>query len=362
MTRQISSRQAGCIVFFLILGSAVTYMPERVAGRDAWISTLLAVPAGVAILAMVIGVQTMFPGRNILEISEMLLGRIWGKLANVLYLGFLFLLAVLYLYDLMTLLHSVLLYVNRFYLNGVLILSCAYGVYLGVNSVARLVELLIGLTIFFLLLAFLIMVLCCADFSYFTPVLTDLGAVLAGALYTVNWPFAQVSLLLMYLPLVVDLDTKAKEIYRWYLAAALFMLSKSILTVAVVGRELTLLSRFPLYEAFRIIRVGDFQRIELFFFIPVFVCGLLVLLFSYQGLILGMQKLFKLDNHRAVILPSGLLLISLSSYMFESDLEMVFIETLLPFIMLPINLFFPLLLFIGGKIYLKRQDRFLSSR
>jgi spore germination protein KB len=125
---------------------------------------------------------------------------------------------------------------------------------------------------------------------------------------------------------------------------------------------LSIMSRFPFYEAFRIMRVGDFERIELFFFALVFVCGLLALLFCYQGLVLGIQKLLQLENYRAIILPLGLLLISLMLYMFPSDLEIMFFERILPFVMLPVQLFFPLLLFIGGKIYFKRQGKPLADR
>lgn len=358
----IKSRQLGFIVFSLLLGSAVTYMPESSAGRDAWICTVLAGLLGVVILGMVIGTQKMFPGRNGLEISQLILGPVMGKLAHVLYLGLLLLLAAFYLYDLMILLHSVVLYQNKYYLNGVLILCCAYGVYLGINAVARLVELLIAFVLAFLLLAYLDLIICCADFTHFTPVMADLRLILAGTLYTTNWPFAQVSLLLIYLPWVVDLASRAKEIYRWYLLAALILLIRSILTVAAIGEELTFLSRFPFYEAFRIMEVGGFQRIDLFFFVVILVSGLLALLFFYQGLVLGMQKLFKLPEYRVLILPLGLLLITLNFYMFDSDLEVMFLETLLPFITLPIHLFYPLLLFIGGKIYIKRQEKTLTAR
>ena len=133
----------------------------------------------------------------------------------------------------------------------------------------------------------------------------------------------------MYLPFVLDLAKRAKEIYCWYLIAALILVIRSVMTVAVVGEELSIMSRFPFYEAFRIMRVGDFERIELFFFALVFVCGLLALLFCYQGLVLGIQKLLQLENYRAIILPK-LLLISLMLYMFPSDLEIMFFEGFFP--------------------------------
>jgi hypothetical protein len=59
MNTHLSSRQVGFMAFCLLLGTAVTYMPENSAGRDAWICTLLAIPVGVSILALVIGVQKM---------------------------------------------------------------------------------------------------------------------------------------------------------------------------------------------------------------------------------------------------------------------------------------------------------------
>jgi spore germination protein KB len=362
MNTHLSSRQVGFMAFCLLLGTAVTYMPENSAGRDAWICTLLAIPVGVSILALVIGVQKMFPGRNILEVSQLVMGRSLGLLAYLVYLALLFLMAILYLYDLMILLHSVLLYINKYYLNAIIILSCSYGLYRGVTAIARLVELMVGLILFFLLLSFFILIICCADFSQLTPVMADIKPILAGTLYVANWPLAQASLLLMYLPFVLDLAKRAKEIYYWYLIAALILIIRSVMTVAVVGEELSIMSRFPFYEAFRIMRVGDFERIELFFFALVFVCGLLALLFFYQGLVLGIQKLLQLENYRAIILPLGLLLISLMLYMFPSDLEIMFFERILPFVMLPVQLFFPLLLFIGGKIYFKRQGKPLADR
>jgi spore germination protein KB len=93
MNTHLSSRQVGFMAFCLLLGTAVTYMPENSAGRDAWICTLLAIPVGVSILALVIGVQKMFPGRNILEVSQLVMGRSLGLLAYLVYLALLFLMA-----------------------------------------------------------------------------------------------------------------------------------------------------------------------------------------------------------------------------------------------------------------------------
>lgn len=357
MNWQISSRQAGFILFTLILGSAVTYMPESPAGRDAWISTVLAAPVGVYVLILIIGTQKMFPGKSMLEVSELVLGSWMGKMVNVLYVGLLFIMAAFYLYDLVVFLHSILLDLSMYYLYALLMLAVSYGVYQGVNAVSRLVELMVWIMPFFLGLAFLIMLICCADFSQLTPVLAEVKPVLVGAFYAANWPFAQASLLIMYLPLVVDLADKQKVIYIWYMVAAVIMVMRSALAVMVVGEGIILLSRFPMFEAFRLIKASDFERIELFFFILVFTTGLLALLFSYQALIMGMQKLFNLKEITPLILSGGIFLIAMSNYMFGSDLEVLLLETMVPFIMLPIQLLYPALIYMAGRIYLKGRGK-----
>ncbi len=351
----IASRQAGFLIFTLILGSAVIYMPESMAGRDAWTSTLLAAPMGIFILLLVISIQNMFPGMNMLEISEIVLGKFFGNVFNAFYIWLLFLIASFYLYDLTAFLNIIIMDLKVYTIYAIIILAAAYCLYKGINAVARLVELLVWLIPFFIVLSFIILIICCSDFSHLTPVLADLKPVLAASIYTANWPFAQSSVLMMYLPFVTDLPAKQKVIYIWYIIAASIMVMRSALTISVMGEGLTLLARFPLYEAFRLMKLSEFQRIELFFFALVFITGLFALLFSYQGLIIGIQKLFKLQDMRHLILPAGLLLIVLTSYMFRADLEILFLETMVPFSMLPIHILYPSIIFAAAKIYQKKK-------
>ncbi len=353
---KIVSRQAAFMIFILILGSAITYMPESTAGRDAWVSTLMAAPLGIYILWLIISIQNMFPGMNMLDISEVVLGKLLGKILNVFYICLLFTVAVFYLYDLAIFLDMLLFDLQRYVTYAILILAAAYCIYKGVNAVARLIELMVGLIPFFLALAFLALVASRSNFSYLLPVLADWRPVLAGSLYAANWPFVQVSILIMYLPFVSDLAEKGRTIYAWYLIGALILVVRSVVTISVLGVKLSNSSRFPFYEAFTLLKWSNFERVELLFFGVIFLSSFLGLLLGYQGLVMGVQKLLVRDDMRYLILPVGLLLVILTTYMFPSDIEIFCREVrVLPFITLPVHIFYPSIIFGAAKFYQKRN-------
>ncbi len=352
----IASRQAAFLTFFLVLGSAIIYMPESIAGRDAWLATLLAVPIGLYILFVIINIQLMFPGMNMLDISELVLGKSPGRILNIFYVWLLFIISVFYLYDLFIFIDIVILDLKRYVHYSILILLAAYCIYKGVNTLARLGELLWWIAALSIALSILLSFVCCSEFSYLTPVLADWKPVVAGSLYAANWPFAQISVLIMYLPFVSDLADKRRTIYTWYLIGALILVVRSVLVISILGAELTMFSRQPAYQALRLLEAGTFEHIDMVFFGLLFITSFFALLISYQGLVMGVQKLLNRDDMRYLILPVGLLLVVFASYMFTTDVQ-VFIRQVrvLPFHTLPIHLLYPSIILIAGKIYQKRK-------
>ncbi|KUG04602.1 spore germination protein gerkb [hydrocarbon metagenome] len=353
---QIASRQVAFLTFALIIGSAIIYMPESIAGRDAWLSTLLAVPVGLYILFVIITVQLMFPGMNMLDISELVLGRFAGRTLNAFYVWLLLIMSIFYLYDLFVFLDIVIFDLKRYVHYGIFILLAAYCIYKGINAVARLVELLVWVIVLFLLLGIFIATICCSQFSHLLPVLADWRPVMAGSLYAANWPFAQVSMLIIYFPYVSDLADKRRTIYTWYLMGALILIIRSVLIISILGVEITRFSRHPVYQALRLLQVGTFERIDLTFFALLFLSGFFALLVCYQSLVMGLQKLMDRDENRYLILPVGLLLVVLTSYMLTADVEVFPLQVqVLPFHTLPIHILYPSIILIAGKIYQKRK-------
>lgn len=358
MQERILSQQLAVLMFLQLLGSALIFVPEANAGRNALIATILAAPVGFFILAIILRLQMMFPGVSIFKIAELSLGRIPGKIVNSIYLWIVFVISILYLGDLITLLRQLFMLMPQFSLRTLIILTAAFCIYKGVTNIARLGEVVIGFVIMLLILGFLVP-LSLVDIDNLKPVLSEWRTVVGALGYVANWPFAEVTVLALLLPLVNDLPTGYRKIVWWYVAAAVVLILRTALVLAVLGTELAQASSFPLYLVFRQVEVQTFQRIELFFFALWFTTSFMAILVYYLGVVLGLKELFGLPSYRSLILPVGLLIVTMSIYTIKSDIYFFQILSFAsPFHNLPVNLLYPLLVFLAALIgYKKVQDK-----
>jgi len=354
MDNRISSQQMAFLLFFVLLGTSLIYVPESDAGRNAWISTILAALVGFSLLAVMLRLQLMFPGISIFKIAELSLGRIPGKILNGVFLYVIFVIALLSLGDLVTMLRQLFPYAPQFSLRTIIILTVAYCLYKGVTNVARLTEAALGYTLLFIAIGFLVpanMV----DLSNLQPVLSYWRTMLGAIAYGANWPYAQIAVLVLLLPMVTDLQKGYPKLVTWYIIATVILTLRTLLVLAVLGPELTLINAFPLYRVFRLAEVQTFQRIELFFFAMWFTTGFMQLLIYYLGFVVGLQDLFGLKNYRSMILPAGLLIVIMSIYTISS--EMYFLQVLTPASIphdLPVNLFYPFTVLVAASIGYKK--------
>ncbi|MGR6837189.1 GerAB/ArcD/ProY family transporter [Syntrophomonas erecta] len=346
----IYSKQLAFLVFMLLLGSALIYVPEASTGRNAWLSTILAAGAGLLVLTIIIKLQLMFPGTSIFKISELALGKIPGKFLNAVYLWMVLLVATTYLYDSISFLRIIFPFMPFLSLRALLLLTAAYCLYKGIGSLGHLAELLIGPVIFFFLLG-LLAPLNLMDFGHLKPVLAEWKPALAGIVYGANWPYAEVSILALLLPFTSDLKEEKRFIYYWFVAGLVALFLRTLVVLTVLGPDQVGILRFPLYEVFRLVSVQNFQRVELFFFILWFSTGFMAILIYYQGLVLGLKELFSLSGYRILILPSGLGILVLSAYMIRTDIEFLSVESMvLPFHDLPIHILYPALVYLLARI------------
>jgi spore germination protein KB len=358
MQNHLTSQQVAFMVFLQILGSALVFLPEASAGRNAWISSILAALVGFYVLAIILRLQLMFPGISIFKIAELSLGRIPGKILSSIYLWVVWVISLFYLSDLLSLLRLLFPLLPAFSLRTIIVLTAAYCIYKGVTNIARLAELVIGFVIFLLAVAFLAP-LSIADFSNLLPVLSEWHTMAGAAFYGADWPFAEVAVFALLLPLVNDLPNGFRKIIWWYLAAAVVMTLRTVLVLAVLGPEVSGAASVPLYLVFRLVEVQNFQRIELFFFSLWFTTAVIAGLVYYLGVVLGLKELFGLKNYRSLTLPVGLLIVTMSIYMIRSDMYFVQVLNANSFLLfLPINLLYPTIVLLAALIgYKKIKDK-----
>lgn len=354
MENRLSSQQLALLLFYLLLGSSLIYVPESLAGRNAWISNILAAFVGFFILALMLRLQLMFPGISIFKIAELSLGQIFGKIINGLYLYVVFAITLLSVGELITMLRQLFPLAPIFSLRTLIILTAAYCLYKGATSVARLAEVTASFILLFIMIGFLVPT-SQVEISNLQPVLSEWRTMVGAVIYGANWPYAQITVLVLFLPMVTDLEKGYSKIITWFIIAVGILTLRTLLVLAVLGPEGNLISAFPLYEVFRLAEVQTFQRIELFFFALWFTTGFMQVLLYYLGLTIGLKELFGLKDYRSIVLPAGLLIVTMTIYVISSDLY--FLQILTPASIphdLPLNLLYPLIVFLAALIGYKK--------
>ncbi|CFX10257.1 Spore germination GerAB [Syntrophomonas zehnderi OL-4] len=360
--KPLSSRQLAFMVFFLLPGSSLVYFAGMAARQDAWLAAGIAVFSGLGMLYVIMQVHSLFPGKNITQICPLVLGKVPGTILNILFFWSLFILTLSLIYDLTSVLKIIYPLFPTLLLIALIILTSSYCLFKGLQSIGILADVSIGVCLFFILLSFILFIPL-MDLAKLAPVLENWKPLMAGVIYSADFPFNEVVILALFLPTVHDLASRGRIIYYWYLISALFLVLFDLQLVAVLGPGLAQLYTFPLFELFRLAGFGDFQRLEMLFFLLWFITGLFAILIYFQGLIFVTRDILGLKQDRALILPVGLCLLVFSYVMFPTEiiyLELGFKYT--PVYTFPVNVLYPLIVLVAALIYRKRRSGYQSEQ
>ncbi len=355
--KPLSIQQLGFLIFLLLLGSSLVFIPGKAAAQDAWIATFLAMGIGLCVLFVIIKLQAMFPGQRITQISTNVLGKIPGTLFNLLFFWSIFAIQITFLFDIIMILKIIYPLLPSTILYTLLVLTCVYCLYKGLLVMGRLGELFIWISLLFIVVGFFL-ALPLIDLANLKPILLGWKPLAAGTLYAADWPFDEIIIFGLFLPMVVDFQENKSRLYWWYLTGGLILILFDLEMVSILGAKLADIYQFPLFEVFRLSGFGDFQRVELFFFILWFITGITAIIIYYQGLCLIVQDVFSLKDYRPLILPIGLCLVVFTLYMFPNTVEYNLMGfKYLPIYTFPVNFLYPTILLGAAKLREKRLQK-----
>lgn len=356
---RIVCRQFAFMTFLCMLGTAFILSPGSAAGNNSFISMLAGALIFFFILRMIIKMQITFPGVSILQISKHSLGTIIGTIFNTIYLGALFLIIILSLYDYTSFFILIFPHIPPLIIEAIIILTIININYHGVSILGRIND---SLTVIVLLMAVIALIIPVAhiNWSNLLPLFAEWEPIVGGTLIAANWPFGEVVLLTLLLPFVTDLQQNSRTIYLWYGIAGVIMFMGTIVVIGVLGSETVVFMRFPLFNVLRNITLAGFQRIELFFFFLWFLIEGSVINCYFTCLSVGLKESLGLKNKTVLLFPAGLLVIVMMNYMFPSDLGMLRVETVtMIFLTLPVFLLYPAVVFIAARLRRNKISAFM---
>lgn len=357
MPKAVLSHKQFCMILYVyLIGASMIFVPEiGFAGKDAWISTILATVGGIFLLTVWLFLQRKFPGMSLIQYGIKLLGPWIGYPIGIYLVFVMFIISTLIIEDLV-IITSIIMLPNTptIVIRASFITVAIYSCYKGIESIARMCELAI------IPLSLLIIILPVLQWeaigvAVLRPVwIINWKGVMVGTINSLVFPFAEVLIPAMLLPFV-SADKKAGKFYLLsVLLAGAMLLIRTLIALMALGPDLTARLTVPMVSLFRLIELGIFlNRVE-GLLLGIWYIGLLMKLSItvYAGT-LGLAQIIGVKRLENLWLPMAAVtfFVSLSRYPTLADFGF-FSFYVLPFLALPGELLYPPIL---GIVYWLRS-------
>ncbi len=350
---KISDLQLLFLIITFIQGSVLlTSFLDPVTKHDTWLVIISGFLISMPFVLVYIALAQMFPGKNLVEINDMIYGSYLGKLLSIIYFCFFLLLFA-----------SNLRIVSDFY-NGfimadtpvllfliVFTLVCAYGVRNGIETIAR-ISFALWLVSFLILAITIILLMNDMKLSNFLPVFEiPLTAFLQGTHITLTIPFCEILVFLMVIPSLNNMKHVRKYTLMGLTLGAFLLLATSVRNTAVLG-ILTTIQSSSSYQVARLIDIGIvFTRVEVLISIGITLLLFMKISLLYYAAVLNISQIMRLRSYYPLILPIGIIAVCLALIMFNSTIDQGFEATYYyPIYATPFELIIPLLSLLIAKI------------
>lgn len=329
---QISLKQIFAILVLCRILEALTFLPiigagsyGGSAGRDVWISMILAAPMSLVAMGLILYLGKKHKGKSLIEYMQTLLGRLPGRMLGLLYIWFFLQSAAMVLRDIGELFTNTVMIETP-----ILALIIAVSVIVivvvrgGSEAIGRMAELILPIVLISILFMS-ILILPEVDLRNFLPVMANgMTPVLISALYALSRQ-TELLILAMTLPYVANYTKVAGYAAAAVLASNAFI----VLIIIVVGGVFTVFQAdahvtFKFFSVLRLISIGDFlERIDAIALAIWMGAGVIRASAFIYCTLLGSSQIFNLKDYRSCIVPLLSMAVPLSILLYDNITERV---------------------------------------
>lgn len=324
MKIKISNHQLFALAASFAIGDTVIASSSRIAAlahQDAWIAAIITPIIGLPFIWLYFYLGKLYPGKTLIDMIKSAFGKWFGWIISAIFVVFICLLSAA----------QVISYIGNFIqseymtetplyaLNLLLAIALVVGLLYGIEAIARSSEVFVVLVIVLMMLA-IIFNLKNIHIENLTPVFEKgIAPALKGTLFSssfLTWPFI---ILLMVYPSSTDNNKKTRNsLFLGYLLGAVVNFVCTIMAIMVLGSTITSMSLYPTYLMAKEISVGIITRIEgVVSFSWILTEFVRTILYFYAGT-MGLCQLFKIKNHKRLVLPIGLLILVFSGVVYPT--------------------------------------------
>lgn len=303
---KISASQLAIMIFPTIMATAILSVPSltmHYAGHDMWLSPIWGSVVGVAAIGISLGLNSLYPGKTIIEVSSQLLGWLPGKLFGLVFLFF-----WPHLIGLIIRVYGEFISSNAlpetplFVIMGTMTAVCALNVRLGIEVVGRTSQIFVTLLAFLLCLIFVLLIGELSPEELLPFMEKGLLPTLKGAVSPAAW-FSEYIVLAFLLPFVHNRKNVTPIMLSSLVITTIAMVATNLFCLFLLG-DLTDSFAYPVMIAARYITIADFlQHIEAIV-IAIWIFGIFVKIsvFLYIFIITAAQWL-GLKSYKPLVFP-----------------------------------------------------------
>ncbi len=342
MKEKIGAAQMVCLTAFFTCGVLMTGAINKV-GHDLWLAAIFAAIIAIPFILIVARLSKLQPEKDLFEIAENALGKLFGKLTNVIFLAYAVLVCAVTLRTMTEFVHVVAMpRTPRIFTAIAIILVCAYAASKSVTVVAR--SSVMMLAVFILIILVLVSGSKISSFASITPVFDVSVGEMAnqtGSLFLYLFP----DIFFLLVPLS-QLKTKrsVRNVLLFGFGIGFIILFVSIfISLLSLGERTFVEMHFPLFESTSTTAIGGFiQRIEVVGAISELIATFIKLSIVFHVAARGIVRFTKAEAERDLVFPLALLIAAVSVLLFGNTIElrsfvsMSFVFSLVVVVALPV--------------------------
>lgn len=321
---KISSRQFMLLVIFFTIGNSTLFIPTILATltkQDAWITSILGLGVGALLVLLYNKTGKYFPNMTVVQYSEQILGKWFGKIVSFLFCSFTFMLSGLVIRNIADFVSTFLITNTPIELIQIIFLSIVImGARLGIETVARTAEILFVFLIVLYLVAILGL-LPKGDLTKLQPVFEGgVKPIIRGLITYSGSPFFELVVFLMIFPSIDKLNKVKKTFLIGTLVGGISLTISLFYCLIVFGPNVTAENIFVSFTLIRDINIaGVLQRIEAI----IAVVGLITAFFKaticFYASALSFAQMLNTKDFRFLTFPMGVILIVFSTVAFPNE-------------------------------------------
>lgn len=295
---------------------------SSVTKQDTWIAIIIGLIIVLPIILIFTSLSGKFPGKSLIEINDIVYGKILGKIFSILYIFFFFTLAFLNTTisaDFVT--GTLIPETPKLAILILFISTCCYAVRKGPETMTRY-STLFSIIIILVVIINSLLLIKNMKFSNFEPSFSlPFMKYIQGAQTAAFLPFAETIVFFMLFPNLKNPTEIKKPLFGGLIIGAITILAVSLRDTAVLGPLVSYLIN-PAFEAVRLINLADIlTRMEILYAII-----LLMLLFFKVSILIyaivkGLEQIFNISSYKILVPIVGIIVVYFALIVFDSSME-----------------------------------------